>query len=865
MKGKRVKKQLVIIILSVAGASSGLAQPTLERMAFVNVEKGKWMKARTQIQKALRKDSVNALAHYIFALYYFKPGNPDFNIDSAYRHTMRGLADFPQASVRQRDRMRRFPVDSIRMIKHREKIDSAAFQRAKSINTEQAYIDFLNTFPLASQRMLAAELRDEVAYIDALKENTHQAFRAYLEKYPTSARAAEANTRYQKLLFESETRDKKLASYENFLLTYPQSPYRKDVELQVFEISTASGSRKSFEKFLKNYPQSAFASKARNILYYLLKEIEEPIPSWLLTDSLRKVRMLEQSFLVPFYREGKLGFMDAGGRTILEPFADELSRDYLCGNVTEDVLISSTRMIARNGKIIFDGQLDDAEDLGFGFLKVARLGCLSVIHKSGFIIPAGCLADAVVVGGGRLFALKENDRWNITTLSGRLLYSGADEVIDFDDVLAIRAGNAFRLCRVDELSKVADQGTPAFSRSYQEVKRWKDALWVRAGELQGLLDVHLRELITLQKHELTSTFFGGLIATSGGHRIWQKGKPVSPVFTRVKISEPWITVEQGKKWYVLDKISALAGGRGYDSVYFIGPVLAGSSGDSLVVYFEPHNFIDLPRTANVTFLPGKDSVFYIMVEQGPSKTIYNSRGHKLFTADVDRLVYAGDNFFTAIKNEKRGILSAQGRVVMPFEFDGVGNLQQGTLPVLKDKKFGMADLYQRRQIKPEYEKNLVRYNANYLIASKGNAFGLIGWDNKPVMPFEFDEIRFWNDSTALVKKDFQWMLYNFVEKKKVLDRVRSFTWILDSETEKILIIRQDNHYGVIHSRKGYILPATYTDIINLGSVTQPLYFTEKFVEEASIYVVIYYDGNGKLLRRQVFEAEEYDKIYCSRN
>ncbi|MDL5045064.1 WG repeat-containing protein [Oscillatoria amoena NRMC-F 0135] len=860
-----MKQQLVIIILCLAGIAIGRAQPSFERMAYSNIEKGKWAKARTQAQKAMRKDSVNALAHYIFALYYFKPGNPDFNIDSAYRYTMQSLSDLPFASARQRDRMRRFPADSSIIIKHRERIDSAAFQRAKAINTEQAYIDFLSAFPMAAQQPFAVELRDEVAYIDALKENTYKSFRAYLDKYPASVRAPEANARYQKLLFEAETRDKKLASYEKFLGVYPETPYRKEAELQVFEIMTAPGSRKSFEEFLRKYSQSAFAPKARNILYYILKESGEPIPSWLLTDSLRKVRMLEQSYLVPIYREGKLGFMDAHGKDVIAPFADELSKDYLCGNVVEDVLISSAGIVARNGKIIFEGKLEDAEDLGWGFLKVTHSGCVSVIHKSGFLSQAGCLADAAIVGGGRLLALKENGRWNITTLVGRLLHSGADEVINFDEVLAVRSSNVYRLCRADELSKVADQGAPVFSRNYQEVKRWKDALWVRSGELQGLLDDHLREVIALQKQEITPAFFGAIVLSSEGTRIWQKGRPISPVFTRLKISEPWITVEQSNTWYLFDKSGAGVGGKGYDSVYFIGPVLTGSYADTLVVHFEPFNFIKLPRTAKVTFLPGKDSVFYIMAEQGSTKTIYNSKGHRLFSTDVDRLAYAGENYFTATKNEKRGILTAQGRVVLPPEFDGLGNLNQGTLPVLKDKKFGMADLNLRRQIKPEYEKNIVRYNFNYLIASKGNAFGLIGWDNKPVLPFEYEEIRFWNDSTALVKKDFQWMLYNFVEKKKVVDRIRGFNWILDTETGKSLIIRQDNHYGVIHSRKGYILPATYTDIINLGSVTQPLYFTEKYVEEASIYVVIYYDSNGKLLRRQVFEADDYDKIYCSHN
>ncbi|MCK6618752.1 MAG: WG repeat-containing protein [Cyclobacteriaceae bacterium] len=860
-----MKQRILIISLCLAGISAGWGQPTVERLAYTNLQKGKWAKAKAQLQKAMRKDSVNALAHYVYSVYYFRSGNPDFNIDSAYHHALLSLSDFPFESLRQRERMKRFPADSAIITRHREKIDSAAFQRAKSLNTEQSYIDFLNRFSFAAQRPLAAELRDEVAYLDALKENTYVAFRAYLRKYPASARATEANARYHKLLYEAETRDKKLTSYEKFLREYPETPYRKEVELQVFEISTASGSKKSFEDFLSKYPHSAYAMKARNILYHLYREKEEAIPTWLLTDSLRQVRKLESGYLVPFYREGKLGFMDALGQEVVAPFTDELSNDYLCGNVIEDVLISETKIVTRNNKVLVEGRIEEAEDLGWGFLAVKRSGCITIIHKSGYTIPAGCLTGAEVMGGGRLLALKESTTWRIATLTGRLLVNDADELLDFDEVLAVKSANTFRLSRVDELSKAADQVLPDFSRSFDEVKRWKDAIWVRRGDQQGLLDFSLREVVPLQRQEISPAFFGAMVSTNAGIKIWQKGKPLSQAFTKVKVSEPWIAVEQQMKWFAFDRVSASAGGRGYDSIFFIGPVLSAHYADSLVVYFEPHNFIELSRQAKVNFLPGRDSVFYLLVESASTKTVYNSIGHKLFSTDFDRLTYAGENYFTVIKNDKRGILSTQGKLVLPAEYDGVGNVMQGAIPVLKDKKFGMAELNQRRQIKPEYEKNLVRYNTQHLIATKGNLSGLIGWDNKPVLPFEYEEIRYWNDSTALLKKNFQWILYNFIEKKKLIDRIRDFTWIRDTETEKLLIIRQDNYYGVIHNRKGYTLPATYTDIINLGSVTQPLYFTEKYVEEASIYVVIYYDSNGKLLRRQVFEADNYDKIYCSRN
>ncbi|HZX74971.1 MAG TPA: hypothetical protein VFE57_11150, partial [Cyclobacteriaceae bacterium] len=71
--------------------------------------------------------------------------------------------------------------------------------------------------------------------------------------------------------------------------------------------------------------------------------------------------------------------------------------------------------------------------------------------------------------------------------------------------------------------------------------------------------------------------------------------------------------------------------------------------------------------------------------------------------------------------------------------------------------------------------------------------------------------------------------------------------------------------GVVSNVHGVVLPSNFSSIANVGSAEAPLYFAEKHVEEAEIYVVIYYDQHGKLIRRQVYEEDEYDKIVCEDN
>ena len=84
----------------------------------------------------------------------------------------------------------------------------------------------------------------------------------------------------------------------------------------------------------------------------------------------------------------------------------------------------------------------------------------------------------------------------------------------------------------------------------------------------------------------------------------------------------------------------------------------------------------------------------------------------------------------------------------------------------------------------------------------------------------------------------------------------------NTQKEKIVIVYKDGYYGVISNQNGVVVTPSFTEIINLGTADTPFYFTEKYVEEASIYIVVYFDQTGKLVRKQAYEEEEYDRILC---
>lgn len=759
--------------------------------------------------------------------------------------------------------MKRIPLDSTLLVRLGEQIDSAAFARAQAENTEDSYLKFLAAFTTAQQRPEAARLRNAAAYRAAEKKNTYQAFAAYVARYPQSEQAAAAQQRYETLLFQHKTANKRLASYEQFLKEYPASPYRREAEQQIFEISTAAGNVASYEDFLDRYPNSYLAKQVQNMYYHLLPDDEREAATLFTSDSLDRVQALESGYLVPFLKGGHFGFMNPDGEEIISPAADDISEDYLCGNVTEDVLVLPGRLLSRDGSIIYAGAITGLDDLGQGFLRVATDSCVTVVHKTGFRVGDSCVDDARLLGN-RLLALKKNGLWSVWTLTGRMLqpYSWED-VTSQRNIIVYHRGGKLRLATVAQVGSLANGDTLRLNDVYDEVKLWpNDRLWVRAGSYEGVLAQDLTTQVPFDKHVLTSTFFGTLGTSTAGISTFNMTGEGAPAFKQVQVHEPWVSVRASDRWRLFDPTRRVYIGPSYDSVEQAGPFAIGINADSIRIYFTTDIIADVAQPARFEFVPGQDSSSFLVLDQGGRRSLYDRHGKKLFTVAFDKIQYAGQGFFIVSRREKKGLVDSEGKTILPVEYDAIGSAGGGTVSLLRSMKFGLYDYDKRKLIRPGYSKNILPYTATVLTAFKQGAYGFIGWDDKPLSAFEFSEVQYWNDTTALVKKGILWALYSIAGRKPVVDDIKTVKPIREQAGNRLVIIRQGDDYGVISSRTGIIIPVRFSDIVNVGSPEVPLYFTEKHVEEASLFVVIYYDHTGQMLRREVYEQDDYERIYC---
>ena len=814
----------------------------------------------------MARDSANVVAEYLWSRYYFDKRNPRYNTVFAYNAIIQALDNFRFQSARDREKIARFPLDSLTVVRLREQIDSVEFNLARAQNTEEGYIDFLLRHPFSSDRKTAEQLRNAVAFLNAVNQNTFKAFKSFLEKYPDANEKNDARARYERLLFEEKTRDRRLASFESFLKEYPQTPFRREIEKDIFELFTLSGEVERFMSYLKLYPESPFQKRATNILFHILYDHDDSALSGVvLTDSLEKVVASNQGYLVPILKKGKFGFMNAKGFEVIPPAFDDLTEDYVCGNITDDLLVFKDRVINRMGTAVFSGAIQEVDDLGSGFLKIKSEGCLRVVHKSGFTIDS-CVVDAKMIEK-RFVAIQSNRGWTIRALTGRPVHSEYwDDIVMYGKVIALRKDANQILLTFKQLADQAHEQEFAATTVVDQVKVLNNGrLWVSAQENEGVYDQSLREIVPLNSHKIQQYFGGFIIRTAEGFSIHDEGGGKSSFFENVVVNEPVVIVTKNSQQYIYDTRDQKLSDRPYDSIAFEGSFMKAWTTDSVFLQFQSRS-IRYSSNVKTAFISGKDSSSFVLVESDGKKSVLDNDGLTLFSVPstaFESIQHAGGDFFIISKKEKKGLIDSAGKIVLPIEYDALGTLTNQTISVLKAGQFGLLNGLTRKLVRPQYDKNINTYKNNLLIAIRGGRHGFIDWDNKPQSKFEFEDVRFWNDSIALVKRSSQWEMLSLSSGKTVLSGIREIIPIREDANEKLFIMNQNNLFGVVSSTRGRVIPFSFSDLVNVGSAEEPLYFTEKHVAEASVFVVIYYDRSGKMLRREVYEEpEDYEKIYC---
>ena len=118
----------------------------------------------------------------------------------------------------------------------------------------------------------------------------------------------------------------------------------------------------------------------------------------------------------------------------------------------------------------------------------------------------------------------------------------------------------------------------------------------------------------------------------------------------------------------------------------------------------------------------------------------------------------------------KGMIDSTGQELLPPRYDGIGNYEApGSLSLFKGRKFGLYQYPSGTLIEPIYESALTTYHIadsatqSLFVAKENGKYGIVTATNQRRSPFAFERVVYWNDTSALVKADGQWMIYRLTD------------------------------------------------------------------------------------------------------
>ena len=146
---------------------------------------------------------------------------------------------------------------------------------------------------------------------------------------------------------------------------------------------------------------------------------------------------------------------------------------------------------------------------------------------------------------------------------------------------------------------------------------------------------------------------------------------------------------------------------------------------------------------------------------------------------------------------------------------------------------------------------------NYLVFN--NKYGIISSVGSQVIPFEYDDISYWNDTSYIAKKDNKFYLVDL--NNNILNDFSSYSKITEDQTQ-IIKVDTDEGYGIYSSDYGEILKPVYNYIDQLNINNDIFFLAKREISDANLLINLLVDNEGKIILNQALDLNDLEMIIC---
>jgi hypothetical protein len=289
--------------------------------------------------------------------------------------------------------------------------------------------------------------------------------------------------------------------------------------------------------------------------------------------------------------------------------------------------------------------------------------------------------------------------------------------------------------------------------------------------------------------------------------------------------------------------------------------------DSTFCYFNDSTKILIDKNESIVPIGsmGRNSSVrhFIQTKAKKKQIVYNQAGQIVNLGKFSKLIDIGDDYILSRTKKTYNLLNDTGKAVLKG-IDAATSLDNGYISFLSNKKFGLFNEKDSTLIEARFNRPLITYSDSLFITVNENKYGILNRNDSLLVPVNYSEIRYLSDTVAILNNNFRWMFWDIKHHKPLLDNVSDY-WLHEVAGQNVYKIFKGIGYGIWTPQLGAILNSTFSEISIVAKGEEVVYIAEKWVEEADIVIMLYYNKLGNLFRKEILSTADYEDLTCKTN
>lgn len=824
------------------------------------LEKNDLAKAKKRIDKAVEKESKDPATQFMLAKYFSHPVWSYDAVDSAHFYIQMVSDTFPKLDHETIEKLAKKGLDSSAIANQGIVIDSLAFEKAFSKNTEEAYNEYLNNYQYLIYEDRATELRNQIAYDDAIAQNTTQAVSEFFRKYPDAPQAQKARNVFETLYYEKKTQNQTVEEYREYLEERPQSEFAEEAAHILLNIMSSGAEKTDFQNFIIQYGQFEASKIAQSLLDGLVYKENSSVLLTHKKDSLFYFFDLNQEQLLPF--QLKNAIPDS------------------CFFVQDPYILSvedgEKQAYLKSGIRISDNNINTIDFIGSGYFKINDFGREQILEH--FSLNPGLQQKALDFRQIDEFHLakKEMDGWHlISLLNEPVLKQPMDSIWKEEDVFFFKKGNDIAVASSQDFRKSAKDDLKSLSFLYGDYEWISDEyLRLYSNEYKTILDQKAQVVFPLEKAQYDYFDDFWLKEKNGKFSLLDINRVgiFDEKFDDFQYRSGVLALQKDSLWTVYDDGIQGFPKFEYDSVRIFNSWLTFAIQDSSQyllfksrkkLKLEEGELFKILKNYNVALSDVSDQIRFVEVsnEKGYFK-LYNGFGKKIKEGEKLDINILTQQLIQIHQNKKKQLIDSSGNLIELKDVEAFGAFQNGLIPILQKKKFGALIVDSLKIIPAHSQSKLEEFLEDSLyIFKEDNLMGISNISAQIVLEADFNAIEFFNDSTAIVEEEGELGILNIHQNEYIHEGIES--WKKEKlGNENYFIIRKRGGFGVLNQKGEEIIPFIFNELKSFESKGKYYWLAERRLSEINYIVITYFDENGSVLFKEGLNFDDFLETAC---